>query len=29
MSIEVKDINKRFGNFVALNNVSLNFQRVN
>ena len=25
MSIEVKDINKRFGNFVALNNVSLNF----
>jgi len=25
MSIEVRDINKRFGNFVALNNVSLNF----
>ncbi|MBI3228672.1 MAG: sulfate ABC transporter ATP-binding protein [Burkholderiales bacterium] len=25
MSIEVNNINKRFGNFVALNNVSLNF----
>ncbi|HEY9279563.1 MAG TPA: sulfate ABC transporter ATP-binding protein [Eoetvoesiella sp.] len=25
MSIEVRNINKRFGNFVALNNVSLNF----
>ncbi|NEX61984.1 sulfate/molybdate ABC transporter ATP-binding protein [Noviherbaspirillum galbum] len=25
MSIEVKNINKRFGNFVALDNVSLNF----
>ncbi|HTH40810.1 MAG TPA: ATP-binding cassette domain-containing protein, partial [Rhodocyclaceae bacterium] len=25
MSIEVKDINKRFGDFVALDNVSLNF----
>src|SRR6476646_9184035 len=25
MSIEVKNINKRFGNFVALNNISLNF----
>lgn len=25
MSIEVKNINKTFGNFVALNNVSLDF----
>ena len=25
MSIQVKNINKRFGNFVALDNVSLDF----
>lgn len=25
MSIEVRNIQKRFGNFVALDNVSLNF----
>ena len=26
MAIEVRNINKRFGNFVALNNISLSFQ---
>ena len=26
MAIEVRNITKRFGNFVALNNVSLSFQ---